>query len=206
MEQAPARVQQHQSAGHAHDRQRDAEERQHVRADEHRRDEQQKRVAGDDGGEAMAAAGGKVRRHGEKDRRHAERVHDGHERRQHDENRFQGVGRHAVLDYRVMEATAHTRRGWQIALYALLCVIWGSTWLVIKVGYGGLGPFNVASLRFFMAGAVLALMMPLLRARWPQGRVEWALVAWIGLVLFAGDYGLIYWAEQWLERDRKSVV
>ena len=94
----------------------------------------------------------------------------------------------------------------QIALYVLLCVIWGSTWLVIKVGYGGLGPFNVASLRFFLAGAVLALMMPLLRARWPQGRVEWALVFWIGLVLFAGDYGLIYWAEQWLESGLTAIL
>lgn len=104
-----------------------------------------------------------------------------------------------------MQAAGH-RRAWQIALYALLCVIWGSTWLVIKVGYGGLGPFNVASLRFFLAGAVLAVMMPLLRARWPQGRVEWALVVWVGLVLFAGDYGLIYWAEQWLESGLTAIL
>ena len=104
------------------------------------------------------------------------------------------------------QVPGQTRRGWQIALYVLLCVIWGSTWLVIKVGYGGLGPFNVASLRFFLAGAVLALMMPLLRARWPQGRVEWALVVWVGLVLFAGDYGLIYWAEQWLESGLTAIL
>src|SRR5204862_8085163 len=29
---------------------------------------------------------------------------------------------------------------WGPALYALLCLIWGSTWLVIKIGYGSLGP------------------------------------------------------------------
>jgi drug/metabolite transporter (DMT)-like permease len=103
--------------------------------------------------------------------------------------------------------TAASRRAaWQLALYTLLCVIWGSTWLVIKVGYGGLGPFNVASLRFFLAGAVLAVMMPLLRARWPRGRVEWTLVVWIGLVLFAADYGLIYWAEQWLESGLTAIL
>ena len=49
-------------------------------------------------------------------------------------------------------------------------------------------------------------MMPLLRARWPRGRVEWALVFWIGLVLFAGDYGLIYWAEQWLESGLTAIL
>ena len=93
-----------------------------------------------------------------------------------------------------------------IALYALLCVIWGSTWLVIKVGYGGLGPFNVAALRFFLAGALFAPIVPLLGARWPAGRVEWGLVVWVGLVLFAADYGLIYWAEQYLESGLTAIL
>ena len=94
----------------------------------------------------------------------------------------------------------------QVAAYVVLCVIWGSTWLVIKVGYGGLGPFNVASLRFFIAGALLAPVVPLVGARWPRGRIEWALVAWIGLVLFAADYGLIYWAEQYLESGLTAIL
>lgn len=93
-----------------------------------------------------------------------------------------------------------------VALYTLLCLIWGSTWLVIKVGYGGLGPFNVAALRFFLAAAVLAALVPLLRARWPAGRTEWALVLWVGLGLFAADYGLIYWAEQFLESGLTAIL
>jgi drug/metabolite transporter (DMT)-like permease len=93
-----------------------------------------------------------------------------------------------------------------LALYVLLCVIWGSTWLVIKVGYGGLGPFNVAAVRFLIAGAVLAPMVPLLGARWPTNRTEWALVTWVGLVLFAADYGLIYWGEQFLDSGMTSIL
>jgi drug/metabolite transporter (DMT)-like permease len=98
------------------------------------------------------------------------------------------------------------RPGWNTTLYALLCVIWGSTWLVIKVGYGGLGPFNVAALRFFVAGAILAPMVPLLGARWPVTRAEWTLAAWVGLVLFAADYGLIYWAEQFLDSGVTAIL
>ena len=71
-----------------------------------------------------------------------------------------------------------------VALYVLLCVIWGSTWLVIKIGYGGLGPFNVAALRFVTAGGVLAVIVPVLGARWPRSRSEWLLVLWVGIVLF----------------------
>lgn len=93
-----------------------------------------------------------------------------------------------------------------LALYVMLCLIWGSTWLVIKVGYGGLGPFNVAALRFFLAGLVLAPIVRLLRARWPATRTEWAVVLWVGLVLFAADYGLIYWGEQFLDSGMTSIL
>ena len=93
-----------------------------------------------------------------------------------------------------------------VALYVLLCVIWGSTWLVIKIGYGGLGPFNVAALRFLVAGAVLAVIVPALRARWPRTRGEWQLVVWVGIVLFGADYGLIYWGEQFLDSGVTAIL
>ena len=93
-----------------------------------------------------------------------------------------------------------------VALYVLLCLIWGSTWIVIKIGYGGLGPFNVAAVRFLLAGLVLTPVVPIVGARWPAGRSEWALVLWVGLVLFAADYGLIYWGEQFLESGLTSIL
>jgi drug/metabolite transporter (DMT)-like permease len=97
-------------------------------------------------------------------------------------------------------------RRWGLVLYALLCLIWGSTWLVIKVGYGGLGPFNVSALRFFIAAALMALAALAARARWPRGSREWFAVAVVGLLMFAGDYGLIYWAEQYIESGLTAVL
>jgi drug/metabolite transporter (DMT)-like permease len=94
----------------------------------------------------------------------------------------------------------------KIALYALLCLIWGSTWLVIKVGYGGLGPFNVAALRFFVAGLLCAPIVPLAGARWPRGTGDWVLVTFVGVVLFGLDYGLIYWSEQFIDSGLTAVL
>jgi drug/metabolite transporter (DMT)-like permease len=91
-------------------------------------------------------------------------------------------------------------------MYVVLCVIWGSTWLVIKVGYGGLGPFNVAALRFFIAGLVLAALVPAAGARWPSGRDEWSLVTFVGFVLFGVDFGLIYWGEQFLDSGLTAIL
>ena len=93
-----------------------------------------------------------------------------------------------------------------VALYVLLCVIWGSTWLVIKIGYGGLGPFTVAAIRFLLAGAALVVILPLIGARWPRGRAEWLLVVWVGVVLFGADYGLIYWGEQFLDSGLTAIL
>jgi len=93
-----------------------------------------------------------------------------------------------------------------LALYVLLCLIWGSTWLAIKVGYGGLGPFNVAALRFFLAGLVFVALIPLFHARWPRDRGEWLLVAFVGLVLFGLDFGLIYWGEQYLDSGLTAIL
>jgi len=93
-----------------------------------------------------------------------------------------------------------------VALYLLLCVIWGSTWLVIKVGYGGLGPFNVAAVRFLIAGIMMGVMVPAVGARWPSGRTEWGLIAIVALLMFAGDYGAIYWAEQYIDSGLTAIL
>ncbi|MGQ0798369.1 MAG: DMT family transporter [Methanobacteriota archaeon] len=79
--------------------------------------------------------------------------------------------------------------------YAMLCVIWGSTWLAIKIGLGGAPPFLAAGLRFALASVVLLAAVSLLRSKLPRTRTEWALVGYFGIVLFTADYGLIYWGE-----------
>ncbi|MFQ6012692.1 MAG: DMT family transporter [Thermoplasmata archaeon] len=80
-------------------------------------------------------------------------------------------------------------------IYALLSVVWGSTWLAIKVGLEGAPPLLAASLRFFLAAGILLAVTALIRAPWPRGRVEWSVVVFVGVVLFVFDYALIYWAE-----------
>src|SRR5437773_1179931 len=77
----------------------------------------------------------------------------------------------------------------------MLCVIWGSTWLAIRIGLQGAPPFLAASLRFFVASATLAVLALPFRSKWPANRTEWKLVVFVGLVLFTADYGLIYWGE-----------
>lgn len=79
--------------------------------------------------------------------------------------------------------------------FALLCGIWGSTWLAIKFGVEAVPTFLAASLRFVLAAGVLLLLAAVLRRKIPRTRGAWAAILFVGVVLFVGDYGLIYWAE-----------
>ncbi len=88
------------------------------------------------------------------------------------------------------------RRSWMdYGIYAVLCLIWGSTWLAIKIGFVGAPPFLSAALRFVIAASILIPLTVALGAKWPRGRVEWAVVVFVGIVLFVFDYALIYWGE-----------
>ena len=79
--------------------------------------------------------------------------------------------------------------------FAMLCVIWGSTWLAIKIGLEGAPAFLAASLRFVLASLTLLGLAALAGSRLPRTRADWSLVAFVGVVLFTADYGLIYWGE-----------
>jgi drug/metabolite transporter (DMT)-like permease len=81
------------------------------------------------------------------------------------------------------------------ALIALLCLIWGSTWLVIREGLADLPPFTSAGVRFLVAALVVALLAPSLRAR--EGGAApraWLWIA-VGSLNFGLSYGIVYWAE-----------
>jgi drug/metabolite transporter (DMT)-like permease len=81
------------------------------------------------------------------------------------------------------------------AAFAVLCAIWGSTWLAIKIGLQGAPAFLAASLRFVVASAVLLALAGARGSALPRGRSEWGLVGLVGFLLFTVDYGLIYWGE-----------
>ena len=77
--------------------------------------------------------------------------------------------------------------------YVLLCLIWGSTWLAIKVGLdAGMPPLLGVALRFFLASLVL---VPL---AWWRARaafrdpVAWRLALLVGVASFGFGYGCTY--------------
>lgn len=89
--------------------------------------------------------------------------------------------------------------------FALLCFIWGTSWVAIKFSLLGFPPFVGAALRFGSASLMLwgyahwkgiSLALPKKTA---------VTVAVSGLLVYVFDYGLIYWAEQYLNAGVTAV-
>src|SRR5215471_19069738 len=94
-----------------------------------------------------------------------------------------------------MEANAH-RWTWKALLaFATICLVWGSTFLAIRIGVREVPPFLLAALRFLIAGLVLYGWMILRGERSPGGR-QWTSAFLLAILIFVMDYGLLFWAEQ----------
>jgi drug/metabolite transporter (DMT)-like permease len=91
-------------------------------------------------------------------------------------------------------------------VWLILCGIWGSTWLFIKIGLRDLPPFTFAGIRFVLAAAILGSLVLIRRARWPRKRSEWYLIVVSGLLQFSLNYGLVFWGEQHISSGLAAVL
>jgi len=93
-----------------------------------------------------------------------------------------------------------------VFVYALLCLIWGSTWLAIKVGLVGVPPFLGAGLRFLLSAAVVGLLLAARRKPMGLTRDDKLCVLSLGVLVFWLDYGLVYWAEVHISSGLTAVL
>lgn len=97
-------------------------------------------------------------------------------------------------------------RGAASAAWAVLAVVWGSTWLFIKVGVETLPPLTFAGIRFVIALLPLGLFLAARKAPLPKGLSEWRLLAATGLLSFTASYGLVCFAEKHISSGLTAVL
>ena len=95
---------------------------------------------------------------------------------------------------------------WPIALaLAIVYVVWGSTYLAIRVAVESLPPFLMAGGRWIAAAAILLAVGLATRQPWPKPKE----MAWAGLVgcfLLIGGNGLVVWAEQYISSGMAALL
>ena len=101
-----------------------------------------------------------------------------------------------------LPTTAMSRRT-AYALYALLVLIWSSTWVAIKIGLEDSPALLGAGIRFTAAGA---LLLGFAAARRRPLKTDKTLALTLGLLPFAFCYGLVYWGEQYIPSGLTAVL
>jgi len=91
-------------------------------------------------------------------------------------------------------------------VWFLLCGIWGSTWLFIKLGLADLPPITFAGIRFLIAATILFCLIALRRLSLPRNRGDWILLAFTGVLAFSLNYGLLFWGEQYISSGLASLL
>ena len=92
------------------------------------------------------------------------------------------------------------------ALFATISVIWGLTWIPLKIGVGSVPPFSFAATRGLAAGTILLLLarrggttLFLPRARVPR-------LLGIALFSYSFSYGLLFWGARTVDTGVTAVV
>jgi drug/metabolite transporter (DMT)-like permease len=104
-----------------------------------------------------------------------------------------------------MDTETH-RPAWKTLLaFGIIYFVWGSTFYAIRVGVREVPPFLLAAMRFLIAGVALYGGTRARGERSPGGR-EWASLSLVAFLIFVGDYGLVFWAEQRVPSGLTAVM
>ena len=94
----------------------------------------------------------------------------------------------------------------RILVWLILCLIWGTTWIFIKIGLADLPPISFASSRFVLSAAIVFLIIRFQRIPLPHSRREWMLIALTGFLQFALNYSSVFWAEQYITSGLAALL
>ncbi len=103
--------------------------------------------------------------------------------------------------------TWRPRVGWGVPVaWVTLCIVWSSTWLAIKIGLRDLPPISFVAIRFLIAIIVL-IAVSIGRTRLlPLRRTEYVVLAITGILMFAVNYTLLFWAELHVSSGLAAVL
>lgn len=88
----------------------------------------------------------------------------------------------------------------------MVYLVWGSTYLGIRLMVEHLPPFLSAGVRFLIAGSLMFGYARIKDYRMPATLGEWKWLALIASMMLVGANGLVTWSEQWVESNQAALI
>lgn len=89
--------------------------------------------------------------------------------------------------------------------FAAIYVLWGGTFLAIRIAVLEIPPLFASGVRFFIAGGLLYVVMRQ-RGEPAPSAVQWRSISLASLCMFVVTYGALFWAEQYVPSGITSVI
>lgn len=100
---------------------------------------------------------------------------------------------------------ARSYRARMLFSFFAVYVIWGTTFLAIRIAVEELPPLFAAAARFFTAGVVLYAFMRIRGEAAPTPK-QWRNLSIVALFLFVAEYAPLFWAEKFVPSGVVSVL
>src|SRR5205807_5438 len=84
------------------------------------------------------------------------------------------------------------------AAFAVVCIVWGTTYLAIRIAVTTMTPFLLTGARYLFAGVVLFIIAKLRGDEIPKNKRVLGNVVFCGVLMVAIGNLTVVWAEQWV--------
>jgi len=84
------------------------------------------------------------------------------------------------------------------AAFAVVCIVWGTTYLFIRIALETLPPLLLTGVRYVVAGAIMLVLARLRGVVFPRDRRTLANLALVGFLMVGMGNLAVVWAEQWV--------
>lgn len=90
--------------------------------------------------------------------------------------------------------------------YLAVCILWGSTYLAIRIGVSEFPPALFAGIRFLVAGSLMLAFSVYKGLKLPKNFSETMKISLVGLFLLLGGNGCVVWAETHVNSGVASLL
>lgn len=97
-------------------------------------------------------------------------------------------------------------RAWAYAAFAIVCVVWGTTYLGIAIALETVPPLLLTGTRFVLAGLIMLAIAKLRGERIPRDVRTLANLALIGFLMVGVGNLAVVWAEQWVPSGLAALL
>lgn len=95
----------------------------------------------------------------------------------------------------------------KIALgYILITLLWGSTWMAIRIGLDSLTPMFAVGLRFFIASFFVLIVMKISKVKLQTDLLSIKLYLFLAFFSFIIPFTMVYWGEQYVPTGLTSII